>query len=64
MAGQAGTCHSINNLNNSHLVLINFNNLLFHISGFVFNGLRILELLKDGDPRVRVEGDVTLLENE
>ncbi|KAL4239017.1 Neurexin-2 [Mactra antiquata] len=36
----------------------------FHgtISGFVFNGMRILDLLTEGDPRVRMEGDVTLLE--
>lgn len=34
------------------------------VSGFVFNGLRVLDLLKEGDHRVRAEGDVTLIETD
>jgi hypothetical protein len=31
------------------------------VSGVVFNGLRILDLLKERDPRISSEGNVTLV---
>ncbi|XP_052769324.1 neurexin-1-like isoform X2 [Mya arenaria] len=38
----------------------------FHgtVSGLVYNGVRILDQLKHGDPRVRSEGDVSLVQRE